>query len=196
MSDSETGYRWWLRYIFVPLLGGGGLLALLVGTWLMRRPPPPTDSLLHAPSATLSPTPDPVASAVSGNDRQASTAQPTIQTSPEPSPNDAERIASEVAAARPLQRQKVAKTFLDIPVDWKLYFSTGEVAERLTTLHFDSSLGRSRKVGVMVQVFTKDHEDLALLDVGTPLRVRGRIQYVTDNFIVLKDAEVERLANP
>ena len=30
MADLETGHRWWLRYVFVPLLAGGGLIAVLV----------------------------------------------------------------------------------------------------------------------------------------------------------------------
>jgi len=94
--------------------------------------------------------------------------------------------------ARPLQRRKVAETYLNIPVDWKLYFSSGDAYERLTSLYFRSSTDRSRSVSVSAEVFTQGHEDLALLDVGAPMRVRGRIEYINNDYIKLKDAEVER----
>jgi hypothetical protein len=40
MTDSEDGYKWWLRYIIVPLVGGGGLVALLVA--VIDKPSPPS----------------------------------------------------------------------------------------------------------------------------------------------------------
>jgi hypothetical protein len=29
-SDKESGFRWWARYVIVPIIGGGGLIALMV----------------------------------------------------------------------------------------------------------------------------------------------------------------------
>lgn len=37
MSNSETGYKWWLRYVVVPLIGGGGIIAVIVA--LISRSP-------------------------------------------------------------------------------------------------------------------------------------------------------------
>lgn len=39
MADTETGIRWWLRYIVVPLLGGGGVIALIVASIIQRNNP-------------------------------------------------------------------------------------------------------------------------------------------------------------
>lgn len=30
MADEESGYKWWLRYVLIPLVGGGGLVAVVV----------------------------------------------------------------------------------------------------------------------------------------------------------------------
>ena len=35
-SDTEQGYKWWIRYVVVPLIGGGGLIAIIVA--LLDRP--------------------------------------------------------------------------------------------------------------------------------------------------------------
>lgn len=39
MADPETGYRWWIRYVAVPLLGAGGAIAAFV-TYITRSPHP------------------------------------------------------------------------------------------------------------------------------------------------------------
>jgi hypothetical protein len=30
MPETESGYKWWIRYVLIPLIGGGGLVALVV----------------------------------------------------------------------------------------------------------------------------------------------------------------------
>jgi threonine dehydratase len=30
MPDNETGFKWWLRYVLVPIIGGGGIVAIIV----------------------------------------------------------------------------------------------------------------------------------------------------------------------
>jgi hypothetical protein len=119
-------------------------------------------------------------------------ALPLASFTPTPTPSEAELMISAVRAARPLQRRKIAEAYANIPVDWKLYFAGGDMAERAMTLHFDSSLDRDHNVSVMLTLLTKGHEDFALLEVGTPMRVHGRIDMVDSTFIALKDAEVER----
>jgi hypothetical protein len=37
-SDKESGFRWWARYVIVPIIGGGGLIALMVA--YVERPHP------------------------------------------------------------------------------------------------------------------------------------------------------------
>lgn len=32
MPEIESGFRWWARYVLVPLIGGGGLIAIVVAT--------------------------------------------------------------------------------------------------------------------------------------------------------------------
>lgn len=42
VAELENGYRWWLRYIVVPLIGGGALVTLVYGTF--RPEPEPSQS--------------------------------------------------------------------------------------------------------------------------------------------------------
>ena len=35
MADIETGFRWWMRYVLVPLIGTGGAIALLAA-WINK----------------------------------------------------------------------------------------------------------------------------------------------------------------
>lgn len=53
MPDSEAGYKWWVRYVVVPLIGGGGLIALFVA--YLNRPPALATSATVAAPATASP---------------------------------------------------------------------------------------------------------------------------------------------
>ena len=101
-------------------------------------------------------------------------------------------MISAVRDARPLQRRKTAEAYVNTPVAWKLYFAGGDMADRAMTLYFDSSLDRRHNVSVMLMLLTKGHEEFALLEVGTPMRVRGRIDMVDSMFIALKNKEVER----
>jgi hypothetical protein len=36
MADTETGLKWWVRYVIVPLIAGGGLVAIIVA---LLKPP-------------------------------------------------------------------------------------------------------------------------------------------------------------
>jgi len=40
MSEQDSGLKWWVRYVFVPLIGGGGLVAVVVA-YLNNGPAPP-----------------------------------------------------------------------------------------------------------------------------------------------------------
>lgn len=51
MADIETGHKWWLRYVVVPLIGGGGIVAVIVV--LLDRPRPPAEEPPAAPQVTL-----------------------------------------------------------------------------------------------------------------------------------------------
>jgi hypothetical protein len=37
MAETETGLKWWIRYVIVPVIGGGGAIAIVVA--LISRPP-------------------------------------------------------------------------------------------------------------------------------------------------------------
>ena len=54
MASEETGPRWWIRYVIIPLIGGGGLVGLLV-TLHSKSSPPPTD--LNRTPASVTPAP-------------------------------------------------------------------------------------------------------------------------------------------
>ena len=49
MADNEAGYKWWLRYIVAPLIGGGGIVAVVVA--LISIPPneQPVETVIPQP---------------------------------------------------------------------------------------------------------------------------------------------------
>ncbi len=54
-TEKEHGYKWWLRYVIVPLFGGGGIIAIVVA--LIGRPPttPPATAIV-VPQTTINST--------------------------------------------------------------------------------------------------------------------------------------------
>ena len=30
MADQDSGYKWWIRYVLVPMIGGGGIVGLII----------------------------------------------------------------------------------------------------------------------------------------------------------------------
>jgi hypothetical protein len=58
MPDSESGYKWWIRNVLVPLIGGGGLVTLIVA-YLNRSAPSVPDRATpsKAESSTTAPPP-------------------------------------------------------------------------------------------------------------------------------------------
>jgi hypothetical protein len=52
MAGDETGLRWWIRYVVIPLIGGGGI----VGLWLaLSQKPSPPGPDTNAPQETSEP---------------------------------------------------------------------------------------------------------------------------------------------
>jgi hypothetical protein len=43
MAETETGFRWWMRYVIVPMIGGGGVIAIIVA--FIGRPAPRAPNL-------------------------------------------------------------------------------------------------------------------------------------------------------
>src|SRR6266849_10345534 len=37
-EDTESGFKWWMRYVIVPIIGGGGIIAIVVA--IVERPKP------------------------------------------------------------------------------------------------------------------------------------------------------------
>ena len=46
MGEVESGVKWWLRYVLVPLIGGGGLVALVLQLGPKQTPKPTMGPLL------------------------------------------------------------------------------------------------------------------------------------------------------
>lgn len=38
MTKLESGYKWWIRYVIVPLIGGGGIIAIIVALLTQQAP--------------------------------------------------------------------------------------------------------------------------------------------------------------
>ena len=55
-NERERGFKWWLRYVIVPLIGGGGIVAIVVTIISSPTIKPPTSiSVVPSPSATAKP---------------------------------------------------------------------------------------------------------------------------------------------
>ena len=106
----------------------------------------------------------------------------------------ADQIIKEIDAARPLQREDVAKTYLNIPVDWILFFSNGfPTKSNEYFLHFRSTPKRDIfSARVAFDVPQKNNDDLRLLQEGARLHVRGRIEKIIVDTIYLKDVQIIR----
>jgi hypothetical protein len=57
MSDpgKESGFKWWLRYVIVPLIGGGGLIGIFIS--FREHPPVSAPAAVSSPQPTSSVTP-------------------------------------------------------------------------------------------------------------------------------------------
>jgi len=55
MADNEGGFKWWLRYVIVPVIGGGGIVAI----WVSIREHPSIPSPQGAVSPALTTRPQP-----------------------------------------------------------------------------------------------------------------------------------------
>jgi hypothetical protein len=56
MGEIETGVKWWMRYVIVPIIGGGGIVALIIA--FMSNPissRPPQAKALGEPAMALKP---------------------------------------------------------------------------------------------------------------------------------------------
>ena len=38
MADSEHGWKWWVRFVVVPLIGGGGIIAVIIALMIEESP--------------------------------------------------------------------------------------------------------------------------------------------------------------
>lgn len=76
-SELESGAKWWVRYVIVPVLGSGGLIAIIVG--FMNRPQPTevfSTDLPQMVTMTLASAP---ASSSAANPHSSTNSQSTIQ---------------------------------------------------------------------------------------------------------------------
>lgn len=56
MGESESGAKWWIRYVVVPLIGGGGLIALIVaGMDNRQKTVPPSNGAAQNTVSAVSP---------------------------------------------------------------------------------------------------------------------------------------------
>ena len=101
------------------------------------------------------------------------------------------KMIAEIAAARPLQRDDVAKAFVGLSVDWNLYFIDGRNSQQeYFLLMFSES--PDGPVVADGDVLRSEYPELLLMDKGTLLRVRGVIEHVTESLIVLKRVSISQ----
>ena len=131
-----------------------------------------------APATVSSESPVAIPSPVSATIETAATPQPVI-TSFSPA-----KMIAEVVAARSLQRDDVAKAFIGLSVDWNLFFIDGNAwGDEEYFLKFSDSPNGEIIVDGMVP--KAQNPGLHLTEKGTPMRVRGIVNHVTDRVVVL-----------
>jgi hypothetical protein len=54
-DQPEHGYKWWIRYVIVPLIGGGGVVAVIVALIVSGVWKPSTERQITAPQSPASP---------------------------------------------------------------------------------------------------------------------------------------------
>jgi hypothetical protein len=107
-----------------------------------------------------------------------------------PSLTEAEKIISEIEAARPLQQEDVAKAYVGIPVDWNLFFMWGVSASKTEFELVFSSTPRRTGRYIACRVRKDTNAQLRLAPEGRVMRVRGVIKAIEGSRIYLKDAQV------
>lgn len=100
-----------------------------------------------------------------------------------------EKIVSEIEVVPPLQRDDVAKSFIDIPVDWELYFVSGSSDNKTYSLLFKSNLKLDRAY-IHCSIPKENNDYLRRLQKNTKLRVQGKIDSVRDDSITLRDIKI------
>ena len=101
-----------------------------------------------------------------------------------------ESIMDELGAARPLQRSALEKTFIGVPVAWKLKFSDANVRDDGASLIFYSPGDERLHPPVVCKVSTDRATELRLLERGSLVQIHGKIESIELNFIYLSDAVI------
>lgn len=105
--------------------------------------------------------------------------------------NTPEKIISEIENVPSLQQEDIAKTYLGIPIDWEVFFSSGRQEDKYYRLFFNSSLNSPTAVSVTCLVAKKNNEHLRRLQSNTKLRIQGTIEDINSLRIIgIKDAKL------
>ena len=65
MAELESGLRWWIRYVIVPIVAGGGVIAIVVSVLRSEQKQEPTK--LSAPSTAALPSVQPAPQSLQGH---------------------------------------------------------------------------------------------------------------------------------
>lgn len=108
-KSDESGLRWWLRYVIVPLLGGGGVIAILVSAHFQINKH--ADPVASPSSSASHPELVHTAPAQSSSPTQSSSPSNSVEPAPmqAPIPTDATQMSDTVACTFHFSRDSGAK---------------------------------------------------------------------------------------
>ena len=108
-----------------------------------------------------------------------------------------DEINTAIVDAPPLQRDRVAESYVGLRVEWETEFVSGRVSADggSIRLHLTVPDAKHQPKSVWCDVSTSDYRELGILPEGAKVRVSGEIQQVVSYGVDLKDARLHFYGN-
>jgi hypothetical protein len=98
-------------------------------------------------------------------------------------------IQSAISAAPPLQRDRVAESYVGLRVEWDTYFYSGKVRDDMMTLRLRSD-ARMPYGNVICEVKVNEYREFGILPEDTKVRVSGKIIKASGVDVELEDVRL------
>lgn len=104
-----------------------------------------------------------------------------------------DEIMSGIDKAPPLQRTKLAESYVGLPVEWDTKFVDGTPIEKEGTVRIQLSAKKSAPHlgSVFCEVPFADNRELGILPEGSEIRVSGVIESISSSGVTLKNSRLD-----
>ena len=114
MADGDSGYKWWIRFVLIPLVGGGGAVALVVA-YVNRPGLTTTESRIATTSPAVTELPHGSKPPAAPPRPDATSDAPAPPSSTQPTGNPPDRSAASVAAMEWIESRCGSRIELLVP---------------------------------------------------------------------------------